>query len=148
MSEMEQMRREEIICGGFIPPAEDVDAALNYADLDPTSIPLPGEETGGIAPTFDRWGGLRLPRRKFPYKKKVSPQCPFCDKRFRNENSLKKHIAKKHPDGLNFVQCNRCFKSLKSTDDLPPDKHPCELLWICFECTPIRNMCTQVMRIN
>lgn len=60
------------------------------------------------------------------YKKKVSPQCPFCDKRYRNEHSLKKHIAKKHPENAEFVQCLQCFKALSSKEEL--NSHLCEMV--------------------
>uniref|UniRef100_A0A914RZK4 C2H2-type domain-containing protein n=1 Tax=Parascaris equorum TaxID=6256 RepID=A0A914RZK4_PAREQ len=87
------------------------------------SIPLPGELSGGVPARFDGQGFLRQPKRF--YKKKVSPQCPFCDKRFRNEVSLKKHFTKKHPDSVEFTQCLRCFKAIRSKDDLPT--HECDL---------------------
>ena len=35
-------------------------------------IPLPGELSGGIPATFDRYGNIRQPKR--PFRKKVSPQ--------------------------------------------------------------------------
>ena len=66
--EMEAMRIEEITSGGFIPPAEDIEAA--GFDIDPESIPLPGEQFGGRVPTFDEFGAIRMPHR--PFKKKVN----------------------------------------------------------------------------
>ncbi|KAK6060294.1 zinc finger, C2H2 type [Cooperia oncophora] len=76
----------------------------------------------------------------------VSPQCPFCDKRFRNEYSLKKHFIKKHSEMVEFKQCTRCFKCVK--DDEEMESHLCELTFICFECTPIRNLCSDVRLLN
>uniref|UniRef100_A0A914V8N6 C2H2-type domain-containing protein n=1 Tax=Plectus sambesii TaxID=2011161 RepID=A0A914V8N6_9BILA len=137
LEEIEANRLEELQCGGFIPPASEI-AAENF-DVDPDKIPLPGELSGGIPARFDRYGVLRQPKR--PYRKKISPQCPFCDKRFRNEHSLKKHLAKKHADAIDFVQCTKCFKTLKNAEAV--DNHTCELLYVCFECTPIRNLCTE-----
>uniref|UniRef100_A0A7E4W5D0 C2H2-type domain-containing protein n=1 Tax=Panagrellus redivivus TaxID=6233 RepID=A0A7E4W5D0_PANRE len=141
--EMEANRIEEINSGGFIPPQTEIDA-LNYNDIDPAKIPLPGEKTNGVAPRFDKFGVLHHPKRI--YKKKVSPQCPFCDKRYRNEHSLKKHIEKKHEDCVEFAQCLTCFKCLPSKEDLP--NHFCDMTNICFECTPIRNLCTEMRLYN
>uniref|UniRef100_A0AC34RH04 C2H2-type domain-containing protein n=1 Tax=Panagrolaimus sp. JU765 TaxID=591449 RepID=A0AC34RH04_9BILA len=119
--EIEANRIEEITSGGFIPPQDDMDAQKYI--LDPSSIPLPGELTNGIAPRFDKFGVLHQPKRV--YKKKVSPQCPFCDKRYRNEHSLKKHIEKKHEDCVEFAQCLNCFKCVPSKKDLI--SHHCEM---------------------
>ncbi|CAD5213252.1 unnamed protein product [Bursaphelenchus xylophilus] len=139
--ELEANRLEELASGGFIPPQNEVDSA-NY-NLDLSDIPLPGELTNGVVPRFDRFGHIYQPKRQ--YKKKVSPQCPFCDKRYRNEHSLKKHISKKHPEYAEFVQCLKCFKALKDEDELK--NHLCELVYMCFECTPVRNLCTEI-RLN
>jgi hypothetical protein len=98
-------------------------------------IPLPGELTGGIPARFDRYGVLFQPKRI--YKKKISPQCPFCDKRYKNEYSLKKHITKKHPDCTEWVQCLKCFKALPSKEDLPT--HLCEMVSE-YNCNPIHFM--------
>jgi hypothetical protein len=87
-------------------------------------IPLPGELTNGVPARFDKYGTLYQPKRV--YKKKVSPQCPFCDKRYRNEHSLKKHISKKHPEYAEFVQCLKCFKALKDENEL--QNHLCEMV--------------------
>ena len=122
--EIEANRIEEITSGGFIPPQDDMDARKYI--IDPSSIPLPGELTNGVAPRYDKFGVLHQPKRV--YKKKVSPQCPFCDKRFRNEHSLKKHIEKKHEDCTEFAQCLDCFKCVPSKDDLP--NHHCDM--VCF----------------
>ncbi|PIC13537.1 hypothetical protein B9Z55_027655 [Caenorhabditis nigoni] len=54
--------------------------------------------------------GFMLATLKGPYKKKISPQCPFCDKRFGNEMSLKKHFLKKHKEMVEFKQCLKCLK--------------------------------------
>ncbi|KAI6179110.1 Zinc finger and BTB domain-containing protein 16 [Aphelenchoides besseyi] len=135
--ELEQNRLDEIASGGFIPPAKDMESQNFEVDVD--TIPLPGELTNGVAARFDRFGSLYQPKRV--YKKKVSPQCPFCDKRYRNEHSLKKHISKKHPENAEFVQCLKCFKALKDDEELR--NHLCEMLYMCFECTPIRNLCTE-----
>ncbi|RCN27619.1 zinc finger, C2H2 type, partial [Ancylostoma caninum] len=75
------------------------------------------------------------------FRKKVSPQCPFCDKRFRNEVSLKKHFVKKHPECVEFVQCLDCFKCLPDKSHLT--EHECDMTWLCYECSPIQNMCTE-----
>lgn len=91
LEEQELNRLEELQSGGFIPPENEL-ASASF-DIDVNRIPLPGENTNGIVPRFDRNGMLRQPKR--PYRKKVSPQCNFCDKRFRNEVSLKKHLLKK-----------------------------------------------------
>ncbi|KRX76119.1 putative serine/threonine-protein kinase, partial [Trichinella sp. T6] len=138
LAELEQIRREEIQTGGFILPAKDVEEA--EARTDPAEIKLPPEEdVGGYYTAYDE-DGLATKKRR-AYVKKISPQCPFCDKRFRNDNSLKKHVAKKHPEAINFIQCNKCFKVLKSMDEMR--SHDCELAWICWSCVPIRNMITQ-----
>lgn len=86
---------------------------------------------------YCRFRGVSF-RNSVRFQKKVSPQCPFCDKRYRNDNSLRKHIAKKHPDCINFVQCNRCYKALRNADEIPG--HHCDLTYICNECQPVRNM--------
>ncbi|VDM26100.1 unnamed protein product [Toxocara canis] len=135
--ELEANRIEELQTGGFIPPADDINADKFSVNVD--TIPLPGELNGGIVPRFDTFGGLKSLRR--PYRKKISPQCPFCDKRFRNEFSLKKHFVKKHPEYVEFVQCVKCFKCLKNNTEL--DSHICELVHICFQCAPMRNLCTE-----
>ncbi|KAI1715249.1 zinc finger and SCAN domain-containing protein 5B [Ditylenchus destructor] len=140
--ELEANRLEEIVSGGFIPPAEDLDSK-NF-DVDIETIPLPGELTNGIPARFDKYGILYQPKRT--YKKKISPQCPFCDKRYRNEHSLKKHITKKHPECIEFVQCLKCFKAIPSKDDM--DSHLCEMIYVCFECTPVRNLCNEVRLYN
>src|SRR4051812_21926135 len=87
-------------------------------------IPLPGELTNGVPARFDKYGAIFQPKRV--YKKKVSPQCPFCDKRYRNEISLKKHIQKKHPECQEFVQCLRCFKAIPSKEQV--ESHLCEMV--------------------
>uniref|UniRef100_F1L5C2 Zinc finger and BTB domain-containing protein 16 n=1 Tax=Ascaris suum TaxID=6253 RepID=F1L5C2_ASCSU len=140
--ELEANRIEELQTGGFIPPADDINADKFTVEVD--AIPLPGELNGGVAPRFDTFGGLKSLRR--PYRKKISPQCPFCDKRFRNEFSLKKHFVKKHPDYVEFVQCVKCFKCLKNNIEL--NTHICELAYICFQCSPIRNLCTELRLSN
>ncbi|CAJ0935406.1 unnamed protein product, partial [Mesorhabditis belari] len=140
--EMEANRIEELTSGGFIPPAEDI--AAETFEVEVEGIPLPGENNGGIVPTFDSFGGLRQIRR--PYKKKISPQCPFCDKRYRNEFSLKKHFIKKHPEYIDFKQCIRCFKCLR--DDTELRDHECELTYVCFECNPIRNLISDIRLLN
>ncbi|VDD86545.1 unnamed protein product [Enterobius vermicularis] len=142
LAELEANRFEEVASGGFIPPENEV-VAQTFG-LDPSNIPLPGELSGGIPARFDSSGYLRQPKRY--YKKKVSPQCPFCDKRYRNEVSLKKHFVKKHPEAVEFVQCLKCFKAIKSSEELP--KHQCDLTFICFECVPMRNLCTESRLLN
>uniref|UniRef100_A0A1I8EW94 C2H2-type domain-containing protein n=1 Tax=Wuchereria bancrofti TaxID=6293 RepID=A0A1I8EW94_WUCBA len=141
-AELEANRIEELATGGYIPPEREIDAESYEVEID--KIPLPGELSGGIPARFDRHGFLRQPKRS--YKKKVSPQCPFCDKRFRNEVSLKKHFVKKHPETVDFVQCLRCFKAVKTKNEL--SAHECDLTFICFECTPLRNLCTQQRLLN
>uniref|UniRef100_A0A0R3RXK5 C2H2-type domain-containing protein n=1 Tax=Elaeophora elaphi TaxID=1147741 RepID=A0A0R3RXK5_9BILA len=141
-AELEANRIEELATGGYIPPEREIDAESYEVEVD--KIPLPGELSGGIPARFDRHGFLRQPKRS--YKKKVSPQCPFCDKRFRNEVSLKKHFVKKHPETVDFVQCLRCFKAVKTKNEL--SAHECDLTFICFECTPLRNLCTQQRLLN
>ncbi|GMR36716.1 hypothetical protein PMAYCL1PPCAC_06911 [Pristionchus mayeri] len=135
IEEQELNRLEELQSGGFIPPENEL-ASASF-DIDVNRIPLPGENTNGIIPRFDRNGLLRQPKR--PYRKKVSPQCNFCDKRFRNEVSLKKHLLKKHPESIEFVQCLDCFKCLNEKDDLT--NHDCDLTFMCYECLPMRNLC-------
>ncbi|KAE9551043.1 hypothetical protein FO519_005743 [Halicephalobus sp. NKZ332] len=122
--EIEANRIEEITSGGFIPPQDDMDARKYI--IDPSSIPLPGELTNGVTPRYDKFGVLHQPKRV--YKKKVSPQCPFCDKRFRNEHSLKKHIEKKHEDCTEFAQCLDCFKCVPTKEDLP--NHHCDMKFL------------------
>ncbi|KAK5970535.1 hypothetical protein GCK32_011162 [Trichostrongylus colubriformis] len=136
--EMERNRIDELTSGGFIPPQYELDAD-NY-EVDVQKIPLPGELSNGIVARFDANGYLRQPKRSF--RKKVSPQCPFCDKRFRNEVSLKKHFVKKHPESVEFVQCLDCFKCLPDKSHLA--EHECDMTWLCFECSPVQNMCTEV----
>ncbi|ETN69002.1 zinc finger, C2H2 type [Necator americanus] len=129
-AEMEQQRQEEIEAnrieelqtGGFIPPESEIEASS--FDVDVEGIPLPGENNGGVAPRFDQYG--RLKQLKRPYKKKISPQCPFCDKRFRNEYSLKKHFVKKHSELVEFKQCTRCYKCVKDGEEM--ENHLCELV--------------------
>ncbi|PIC13536.1 hypothetical protein B9Z55_027655 [Caenorhabditis nigoni] len=71
-------------------------------------IQIPGKNNGGLIPRFDYYE--RIKQLKGPYKKKISPQCPFCDKRFGNEMSLKKHFLKKHKEMVEFKQCLKCLK--------------------------------------
>ncbi|KFD71146.1 hypothetical protein M514_05011 [Trichuris suis] len=138
LAELEQVRREEIKTGGFILPAREVEEAEALAD--PAEIKLPAElDVGGSYTVYDE-DGLAC-KRKRAYVKKISPQCPFCDKRFRNDCSLKKHIAKKHPECINFTQCNKCYKAVKSSDEW--ESHECDLTYMCWSCRPIRNMCTK-----
>uniref|UniRef100_A0A183C032 C2H2-type domain-containing protein n=1 Tax=Globodera pallida TaxID=36090 RepID=A0A183C032_GLOPA len=140
--EFEANRLDEIVSGGFIPPQEDLDASKYEVIV--REIPLPGELTGGVPARFDRFGVLFQPKRV--YKKKISPQCPFCDKRYRNEYSLKKHIAKKHPACAEWVQCLKCFKSIPSKAEMAD--HLCEMVYFCFECLPARNLCTDLRLYN
>ncbi|CAI4228918.1 unnamed protein product [Auanema sp. JU1783] len=140
--EAEQNRIEELTSGGFIPPQSEIDAPCY--DVRTENIPLPGELTGGVPAKVDSFGRLKLPRRV--YKKKVSPQCVFCDKRFRNDVSLKKHIIKKHPECTEFVQCLDCFKCLPQKEDLTD--HACDMTYLCIECTPIRNLCSEERLVN
>ncbi|CAI2350384.1 unnamed protein product [Caenorhabditis sp. 36 PRJEB53466] len=140
LEEIEANRIEELQTGGFIPPENEI----SQPSEDPDHIPLPGENTGGYVPQFDHYG--RIKQMKRPYKKKISPQCPFCDKRFRNEFSLKKHFAKKHEEMIEFKQCLKCFKCLENDAELA--NHDCELTFVCFECTPIRNLCTDQRLLN
>ncbi|PAV63194.1 hypothetical protein WR25_06871 [Diploscapter pachys] len=139
--EIEANRIEELQTGGFIPPEDEVEAAKYLSPLE--TIPLPGENNGGIPARFDAYGRIKAKR---PYKKKISPQCPFCDKRYRNEYSLKKHFQKKHPEMEEFEQCTQCFKCLKDKQELA--NHECELTYVCFECTPIRNLITDHRLLN
>ncbi|VDN07361.1 unnamed protein product [Thelazia callipaeda] len=141
-AELEANRIEELATGGYIPPEHEIDAESYEVEVE--KIPLPGELSGGIPARFDRHGFLRQPKRS--YKKKISPQCPFCDKRFRNEVSLKKHFVKKHPDAVEFIQCLRCFKAVKTEGEMA--SHECDLTYICFECTPLRNLCSQQRLLN
>ncbi|XGW10946.1 hypothetical protein V3C99_012444 [Haemonchus contortus] len=135
--ELERNRIDELTSGGFIPPQSEIES--NSYEIDVRDIPLPGELSNGIVARFDANGYLRQPKRSF--RKKVSPQCPFCDKRFRNEVSLKKHFVKKHPESVEFVQCLDCFKCLPDKSHLA--EHECDMTWLCFECSPIQNMCTE-----
>jgi len=50
----------------------------------------------------------------------------FCDKRYRNEHSLKKHISKKHAESAEWVQCLKCFKPVPSKEEM--QNHLCELV--------------------
>ncbi|CAJ0574426.1 unnamed protein product, partial [Mesorhabditis spiculigera] len=111
-------------------------------DYQVDDIPLPGElDIEGKASRFvDKWGSI-FPK-KIRTKKKVSPQCPRCDKRLRNDSSLKKHIIKKHPDVVNFTQCRQCFKVFGTKTE--QEQHDCDLSFLCFECTPIRNLYTAI----
>lgn len=120
LEEIEANRIEELQTGGFIPPENEI----SQPSEDPNHIPLPGENTGGIVPKFDYFG--RIKQLKRPYKKKVSPQCPFCDKRFRNEFSLKKHFLKKHEEMEEFRQCLKCFKCVENEKEMA--NHECELV--------------------
>lgn len=140
LEEIEANRIEELQTGGFIPPENEI----SQPSEDPNYIPLPGENNGGLVPRFDYYG--RIKQLKRPYKKKVSPQCPFCDKRFRNEFSLKKHFAKKHEEMVEFQQCLKCFKCVENDAEMA--NHDCELTYVCFECTPIRNLCTDNRLLN
>lgn len=79
-------------------------------------------------------------RGKKSWPKRNCPQCPFCDRRYRDNLGMRQHIARKHPDCINFVQCNKCYKCVKNADELP--NHDCESSWLCLECNPIRNMCS------
>ncbi|KAE9419560.1 hypothetical protein Angca_006613 [Angiostrongylus cantonensis] len=135
--ELERNRIDELTSGGFIPPQWEIES--QSFEVDVQKIPLPGELSNGIVARFDANGYLRQPKRVF--RKKVSPQCPFCDKRFRNEVSLKKHFVKKHPDCVEFVQCLDCFKCLPDKSHL--SQHECDMTWLCYECSPIQNMCTE-----
>ncbi|EFP03388.1 CRE-TRA-4 protein [Caenorhabditis remanei] len=140
LEEIEANRIEELQTGGFIPPESEI----SQPSEDPNHIPLPGENNGGVVPRFDYYG--RIKQLKRPYKKKISPQCPFCDKRFRNEMSLKKHFMKKHEEMVEFQQCLKCFKCVESEEALA--RHDCELTYVCFECPVIRNLCTDHRLIN
>ncbi|CAP34313.1 Protein CBR-TRA-4 [Caenorhabditis briggsae] len=140
LEEIEANRIEELQTGGFIPPESEI----SQPSEDPNYIPLPGENNGGLIPRFDYYG--RIKQLKRPYKKKISPQCPFCDKRFRNEMSLKKHFLKKHEEMVEFKQCLKCFKCVESEEAL--ERHDCELTYVCFECPVIRNLCTDHRLIN
>ncbi|KJH46745.1 zinc finger, C2H2 type, partial [Dictyocaulus viviparus] len=135
--ELERNRIDELTSGGFIPPQWEIES--QSFEIDVHKIPLPGELSNGVVARFDANGYLRQPKRAF--RKKVSPQCPFCDKRFRNEVSLKKHFVKKHPECVEFVQCLDCFKCLPDKSHLP--QHECDMTWLCYECSPIQNMCTE-----
>uniref|UniRef100_A0A0K0F8X9 C2H2-type domain-containing protein n=1 Tax=Strongyloides venezuelensis TaxID=75913 RepID=A0A0K0F8X9_STRVS len=136
--EIEQNRLEEIATGGFIPPESEYKEICESIILE--SIPLPGEEDKGFGPHINKKGRLVMGKRTF-VKKKISPQCPFCDKRFRNEHSLKKHIEKKHEESKEFWSCLRCFKPINNTRE--KYSHKCEFTHVCFECQPIRNLCTE-----
>uniref|UniRef100_A0AC35UG37 C2H2-type domain-containing protein n=1 Tax=Rhabditophanes sp. KR3021 TaxID=114890 RepID=A0AC35UG37_9BILA len=136
--EMDQNRLEEIATGGFIPPESEYKEICEAIILE--NIPLPGEADKGFGPRMNNRGQLIMGKR--PYlKRKVSPQCPFCDKRFRNEHSLKKHIEKKHEESKEFFSCLRCFKAINNGEDKL--KHRCEFAHVCFECIPMKNMCTE-----
>uniref|UniRef100_A0A915Q4G2 C2H2-type domain-containing protein n=1 Tax=Setaria digitata TaxID=48799 RepID=A0A915Q4G2_9BILA len=136
-AELEANRIEELATGGYIPPEHEIDAESYEVEVD--KIPLPGELSGGIPARFDRHGFLRQPKRS--YKKKA--MIFFLSL---NEVSLKKHFVKKHPETVDFVQCLRCFKAVKTKDEL--STHECDLTFICFECTPLRNLCTQQRLLN
>ncbi|EPB77438.1 zinc finger, C2H2 type [Ancylostoma ceylanicum] len=147
--ELERNRIDELTSGGFIPPQSAIESNVYDVDVEAyvlmrspvlsRIIPLPGELSNGVVARFDANGYLRQPKRTF--RKKVSPQCPFCDKRFRNEVSLKKHFVKKHPECVEFVQCLDCFKCLPDKSHLA--EHECDMTWLCYECSPIQNMCTE-----
>ncbi|CAI5442318.1 unnamed protein product [Caenorhabditis angaria] len=129
----ERQRVEELLSGGFIPPESEMDELCNRTEPI-EEIPLPGE-----TPSQDSF------HKKVPYFKKRSPQCPFCDKRFRNDISFNNHITKKHPECINFVQCLHCFKCLPSREELEiPNSHECDMTYLCLDCKPIRNMCTEI----
>uniref|UniRef100_A0A915DFY1 C2H2-type domain-containing protein n=1 Tax=Ditylenchus dipsaci TaxID=166011 RepID=A0A915DFY1_9BILA len=134
--ELEAIRIDEIVSGGFIPPAEDLDSA-NFDVTIERYHSYAGELSYGIPARFDENGELVHPRRA--YKKKVSPQCLFCDKRFKNQLSLKRHLEKRHPECTEFLQCLKCFKAVANKQNLKD--HYCDMTFICFECTPMRNLC-------
>ncbi|CAI2352930.1 unnamed protein product [Caenorhabditis sp. 36 PRJEB53466] len=138
----ERNRMEELMSGSYIPPESEFDEYAKEVKID--AIPLPGENSEGHIPRLNSFGGVVHPQntlnRKFGYVKKRSPQCPFCDKRFRNDISFNIHLIKKHEECSEFVQCLQCFKCLPSAADLPD--HECDLTYLCLECRPIRNMCT------
>ncbi|CAB3400208.1 unnamed protein product [Caenorhabditis bovis] len=142
LEEIEANRIEELTSGGFIPPENEIDN--NPFDYLTEGIPLPGENYNNYAPRYDNYGNVKHVKR--PYRKKVSPQCPFCDKRFRNEFSLKKHFAKKHEEMGEFQQCIKCYKCVQ--DDEEMKNHECELTYVCFECNPIRNLVTDQRLLN
>lgn len=77
------------------------------------------------------------------FRLQVSPQCPFCDKRFRNEVSLKKHFVKKHPETVDFVQCLRCFKAVKTKNEL--SAHECDLVISFMENWDFKQTCRKLM---
>ncbi|CAO4383763.1 unnamed protein product [Caenorhabditis nigoni] len=124
---------DEMQTGSFIPPEEAVAELLG----NPNYIPLPGEDE---PKPWENSLQNRIRQLKRPSIKKVSPQCPFCDKRFRDEISLKRHFAKTHPDIGDFKQCLKCFTCVPESE---MNTHHCELTYVCFDCTPVRNLVTE-----
>ncbi|ULT80578.1 hypothetical protein L3Y34_010863 [Caenorhabditis briggsae] len=93
---------DEMKTGSFIPPEDAVVELLG----NPNYIPLPGE---GKPKPWENTLQNRIRQLKRPSIKKVSPQSPFCDMRFRYEISLKRHFVKKHPVIGDFKRCLKCF---------------------------------------
>ncbi|CAL2049600.1 unnamed protein product [Caenorhabditis brenneri] len=137
--DIEMRHIEELESGGFIPPESEI----SQPSGNPNLIPLPGENSNGYIPRFNQYGKVLAKR---PFVKKISPQCPFCDKRFSNEMSLKKHFLKKHENVTDIRQCLKCFKSAGNAAEMAA--HDCELTYVCFSCTPLRNLCTETRLVN